>query len=106
MHKLQKRIFFAILRRMSIVSIAEKKDATTEMSTLMSNVGIPSTITSPKVAAKTAGILIKNEILNASSPEKPIIKSADEVKPDLETPGITETPWINPMIIPSFISRE
>ena len=85
-----------------IESSAEMKDATRAIRRLTLNSGTPWIIVKPIAAAKTAGMLIKNEIRSASSPSKPVRRSADVVTPERETPGRAENPWTKPRRSPSF----
>ena len=101
----QNRSLRATLSRRPIDNRADRNDATRAIRRLKLNFGAPWMIVKPMAAAKTAGMLIKNEMRNASSAERPMRRSDDVVTPERETPGRAENPWIKPRSSPSFIFK-
>jgi len=90
----------------SIDRRAERKEAATATANPESSGGSPSMSKSPRAAAKTAGTLMRKEIRNASTPEYLLTSRTEDVRPDLESPGMAEKPWATPRMIPSWVPSD
>ena len=71
---------------------AERKEAAMATIIFASTWGTPSMIAKPTAAAKTAGMLMRKDNLNAASPLFFLKSSIDVVIPDREIPGIAAKP--------------